>query len=76
MDNNRPLDRAKNTVDKFALILTGAPRGVSLQAWDHRLPQVYKNTVSSNDSWSQSHHDYWWQEDRAKAVSFQRWGFT
>ena len=45
MDNNRPLDRAKNTVDKFALILTGAPRGVSLQAWNHRLPQVYKNTV-------------------------------
>ena len=64
MDNNRPLHRAKTTVDKFALILTGAPRGVSLQAWDHRLPQVYKNTVSSNDSWSTSHHDYWWQEDR------------
>ena len=40
MDNNRPLHRAKTTVDKFALILTGAPRGVSIKAWDHRLPQV------------------------------------
>ena len=39
---------AKHRVDKFALVLTGAPRGVSTYTWRKGTPMTYANTTSSN----------------------------
>ena len=54
----------KYRVDKFALILTGAPRGVSTYTWRKGTPMAYANTTSSNELWSTSPHSYWWQSDK------------
>ena len=54
----------KYRVDKFALILTGAPRGVSTYIWRKGTPMTYANTTSSNELWSTSPHSYWWQSDK------------
>jgi len=54
---------AKHRVDKFALVLTGAPRGVSTYTWRKGTPMTYANTTSSNELWSTSSHSYWWQSD-------------
>ena len=41
------INEIKERVDKFAIVLTGMPRGVSLYAWRKGMPNTYEKTVTA-----------------------------
>ena len=54
------INEIKERVDKFAIVLTGIPRGVSLYAWRKGIPKTYEKTVIESEHGA--HLSHWLQQ--------------